>query len=206
MVLFTAIKLDGFSVALLAVLGVDFDETFSPVVSRPLSALFSIWLSPTTGMFINLTSRMQSSMELYPRLCFALGPTGFVDAAHPNHTTGFCEAMSDTSLFIYGRDSGTAYLLLYVDDIVPTASSASLLRFLPNEGSWSVATLLGHCCYTLFVRDVTLTALICSRPTRADRHDSLASHAPLPWTLGPNSGLPWLTPPCIGVWLEPSNI
>jgi len=33
---------------------------------------------------------------------------------------GFAEAKSDTSLFVYQRGSDTAYLLLYVDDIVLT--------------------------------------------------------------------------------------
>jgi len=36
---------------------------------------------------------------------------------------GFVEAKTDTSLFVYRRGSETAYLLLYVDDIVLTASS-----------------------------------------------------------------------------------
>ena len=38
------------------------------------------------------------------------------------------EAKSDTSLFVYRRGSDIVYLLLYVDDIVLTASSAALLR------------------------------------------------------------------------------
>ena len=38
-------------------------------------------------------------------------------------TLGFTEFKSDTSLFIYRRGDETAYLLLYVDDIVLTASS-----------------------------------------------------------------------------------
>jgi hypothetical protein len=41
---------------------------------------------------------------------------------------GFVEAKSDTSLFIYRCRSDTSYLLLYVDDIVLTASSPGLLR------------------------------------------------------------------------------
>jgi hypothetical protein len=41
---------------------------------------------------------------------------------------GFVEAKSDTSLFILRHGSDTAYLLLYVDDIVLTASSLELLR------------------------------------------------------------------------------
>lgn len=43
-------------------------------------------------------------------------------------TLGFVEARSDTSLFVYNNDSDLIYLLLYVDDIVLTASSPDLLR------------------------------------------------------------------------------
>jgi hypothetical protein len=41
---------------------------------------------------------------------------------------GFVEAKSDTSLFVFRRGSDMVYLLLYVDDIVLTASSAALLQ------------------------------------------------------------------------------
>ena len=41
-------------------------------------------------------------------------------------TLGFTEAKSDTSLFVYCRGDETAYLLLYVDDIVLTAFSQQL--------------------------------------------------------------------------------
>jgi hypothetical protein len=78
-------------------------------------------------------------------------PTGFVDSALPNHvcrlnkslysrfasnllSLGFVEAKFDTSLFIYHRGSNTIYLLLYVDDIVLTASSTDLL-------CWTITTL-----------------------------------------------------------------
>jgi hypothetical protein len=43
-------------------------------------------------------------------------------------TLGFIEAKSNTSLFIFCRGSDTVYLLLYVDDIILTASSTELLR------------------------------------------------------------------------------
>ena len=45
-------------------------------------------------------------------------------------TLGFTEseAKSDSSLFIYRRGDETVYLLLYVDDIVLTASSQQLLQ------------------------------------------------------------------------------
>jgi len=48
-------------------------------------------------------------------------------ASHLLHL-GFVEAKSDTSLFVYHRGADTVYLLLYVDDIVLTASSPGLLR------------------------------------------------------------------------------
>jgi hypothetical protein len=41
---------------------------------------------------------------------------------------GFIEAKSDTSQFIYCRGASTAYLLLYIDDIVLTTSSPELLQ------------------------------------------------------------------------------
>jgi hypothetical protein len=42
-------------------------------------------------------------------------------------TLGFVEAKSDTSLFVFHRGADTVYLLLYIDDIVLTASSTMLL-------------------------------------------------------------------------------
>jgi hypothetical protein len=47
---------------------------------------------------------------------------------------GFIESKSDTSLFIFHQGSETVYLLLYVDDIVLTASSTKLLQ-------WTISTL-----------------------------------------------------------------
>jgi hypothetical protein len=41
-------------------------------------------------------------------------------------TLGFIEVKSDTSLFIFRHGSDTIYLLLYVDDIIITASSTEL--------------------------------------------------------------------------------
>jgi hypothetical protein len=86
---------------------------------------------------------------------YCIQPAGFVDSSRPEFvcrlnkslyglkqaprawhnrfashilSLGFVEAKSDTSLFIFRRGSATALLLLYVDDIVLTASSDSLLR------------------------------------------------------------------------------
>ncbi|GKF18908.1 ribonuclease H-like domain-containing protein [Tanacetum coccineum] len=80
---------------------------------------------------------------------------GFRDSRHPDHVcllqrslyglkqaprawfqrfaayaarVGFLHSRCDSSLFIYRQGSDTAYLLLYVDDIVLTASSTALLQ------------------------------------------------------------------------------
>jgi hypothetical protein len=82
-------------------------------------------------------------------------PSGFVDSSHPDYvcclnkslhglkqtprawysrfasyitSIGFVGARSDTSLFIYRHGTNTSYILLYVDDIVLTTSSDTLLR------------------------------------------------------------------------------
>jgi hypothetical protein len=44
-------------------------------------------------------------------------------------TLGFVEAKSDTSLFVFRSGTNTIYLLLYVDDIMLTASSTELLQY-----------------------------------------------------------------------------
>ena len=85
---------------------------------------------------------------------YCVQPSGFIDSAHPDfvsrlnkslyglkqapHTwytrfatcilvLSFVSARSNTSLFIYQRGAKIVYLLLYVDDIVVTASSVPLL-------------------------------------------------------------------------------
>jgi hypothetical protein len=84
-----------------------------------------------------------------------LQPTAFIDTDHPNHvcllskllygikqaprawyqrfsgelqTIDFTPTSSDNSFFIYKRGHDMAYLLLYIDDIVLTASSITLLQ------------------------------------------------------------------------------
>jgi hypothetical protein len=91
---------------------------------------------------------------------FCQQPVGFVDADRPDHvclldkslyglkqaprawyerfathlrSIGFVAGKSDTSLFILRRGSDTAYLLLYVDDVVLTASSMPFLRGVINQ-------------------------------------------------------------------------
>jgi hypothetical protein len=44
-----------------------------------------------------------------------------------DHGIGFVESKSDAPLFTLHRSNDTAYILLYVDDIILIASSASFL-------------------------------------------------------------------------------
>jgi hypothetical protein len=88
-------------------------------------------------------------------------PTGFVDPVQPDRvcllnkslyglkrvprawynrftiyitSLGFVEVKSDTSLFIFRRGTDTVYLLLYIDDIILTASITALLQ-------WTISAL-----------------------------------------------------------------
>jgi hypothetical protein len=87
-------------------------------------------------------------------------PAGFIDPEHPDHVCllakslyglrqaprawfdrlhtyllhlGFRATGSDASLFVFHRDGTTAYLVVYVDDIILTASSQQLLRHIVDQ-------------------------------------------------------------------------
>ncbi|GKB40855.1 ribonuclease H-like domain-containing protein [Tanacetum coccineum] len=136
-------------------LGVDFDETFSLVVkpatirtvlSLAVSRKWPIHQLDVKNAFLN--GDLSETVYMHQ-------PPGFVDARFPNHVcrlqrslyglkqaprawfqrfagyatrAGFYHSRCDSSLFIYRQGSQVAYLLLYVDDIILTASSTALLQ------------------------------------------------------------------------------
>jgi hypothetical protein len=134
---------------------VDYDETFSPIVK---SATVRTVLATAVSRDWTIQQLDVKNAFLHDTLyetVFYCQPTGFTDPAHPDlvcrlcmslyglkqaprawysrfatylTTLGFIEAKSDTSLFIFRRGSDTVYLLLYVDDIILTASSTELLH------------------------------------------------------------------------------
>jgi hypothetical protein len=136
-------------------LGVDFDETFSPVVkSATAGVVLSLALSqnwPIHQLDVNNAFLHGTLIETV----YCVQPFGFIDSSRPDFvcrlnkslyglkqapcawhnrfaahllSIGFVEAKSDTSLFTCHRGPDTAYLLLYMDDIVLTASSDGFLQ------------------------------------------------------------------------------
>ena len=135
--------------------GIDFAETFSPVVKpATVRTVLSLALSrswPIHQLDVN-NAFLQGTLS---ETVYCAQPAGFEDSARPNFVCrlnrslyglkqaprawysrfasfllklGFTEAKTDSSLFIYHSGADTVYLLLYVDDIVLTASSSSLLQ------------------------------------------------------------------------------
>jgi hypothetical protein len=136
-------------------LGVDYDETFSPVVKFATGrAVLSLALSRAWAIH-QLDVKNAFLYGTLTETVYYCQPTGFIDAdrldlvcwlnrslyglkqasrawyslfAFYLVSISFVEAKSNTSLFIYRHDNDTIYLLLYVDDIVLTVSNTDLLQ------------------------------------------------------------------------------
>ncbi|GKD15234.1 ribonuclease H-like domain-containing protein [Tanacetum coccineum] len=99
--------------------GIDCDDTFSPVV-KPATirtvlslAVFRQW---PIHQLDSLYGLKQASRAWFQRFSsYAI-------------RAGFYHSKTDSSLFIFHKGPDTAYLLLYVNDIILTASSTSLLQ------------------------------------------------------------------------------
>jgi hypothetical protein len=135
--------------------GVDYDEMFSPVV-KPATVRTVLTLAHSQDWPIHQLDVKNAFLHgTLTETVFCSQPTRFADSVLPDHvcklnkslyglkqaprawysrfatylfSLGFTEAKSDTSLFIFRRGTDTVYLLLYVDDIVLTASSPQLLH------------------------------------------------------------------------------
>jgi hypothetical protein len=134
---------------------VDYDDTFSPVI-KPATIWTVLTLAVSKGWPVHQLDVKNTFLHsTLSETVYCSQSTGFVDPTHPQllcrlnkslygmkqapwawyHcfasymvSLGFVEAKSDTSLFVYNHGIDTTYLLLYVDDIVLTASSPELLQ------------------------------------------------------------------------------
>jgi hypothetical protein len=134
---------------------VDYDETFNPVV-KPATVRMVLSLALARSWPVHQLDVKNAFLHgALIETVYCCQPAGFVDSSRPDMvcwlnrslyglkqgpqawhsrlatflvTLGFMEAKLDTSLFVHHHGAETAYLLLYVDDIVLTASSQSLLR------------------------------------------------------------------------------
>lgn len=133
--------------------GIDFTETFSPVVKpatiRTLLQIALVHDWPVNQLDVQ-NAFLHGNLE---ETVYMFQPPGFVDKTKPHHVCklnrsiyglkqaprawnarfvsfitkqGFKQSKNDTSLFVYARNGMRAYLILYVDDIVITASTTQL--------------------------------------------------------------------------------
>ncbi|GKC66374.1 ribonuclease H-like domain-containing protein [Tanacetum coccineum] len=135
--------------------GVDVDETFSPVV-KPGTIRTVLSLAASRHWPIHQLDVKNAFLHGdLSETVYMHQPPGFRDSAHPDYVcllqrslyglkqaprawfqrfssyitrVSFHHSRCDSSLFIYGQGTDTAYFLLYVDDIVLTASSQDLLQ------------------------------------------------------------------------------
>ncbi|GJT01145.1 ribonuclease H-like domain-containing protein [Tanacetum coccineum] len=135
--------------------GIDYDETFSPVV-KPATIRTVLSLAVTRDWPIHQLDVKNAFLHgQLSETVYMHQPPGFVDSAHPDYVchlqhslyglkqaprawfqrfasfitrVGFQHSKIDMSLFFYHMGSDVAYLLLYVDDIILTASSTVLLQ------------------------------------------------------------------------------
>nr|GEU80885.1 copia protein [Tanacetum cinerariifolium] len=155
----------------------DFDETFSPVVKPvTIQTVLNIAISRHWPIHQLDVKHAFLNEDLIEEV-YMKQPPGYVDPARPTHvchlrkalyglkqaprawyhnftvfiaSTGFVSSKSDNSLFTYYRGCDTIYLLLYVDDIILTASSAGLVHRIISRLSTEFAmTGLGEFSYFL---------------------------------------------------------
>ena len=135
--------------------GLDFGDTFSPVV-RPATVRIILSLAVTSGWRLHQLDVKNAFLHGFlNEEVYMEQPPGYTDPQFPQHVCrlkralyglkqaprawfhrfssfllklGFYSSQADSSLFVYHSSLGTVYLLLYVDDMIITGSTPSLVH------------------------------------------------------------------------------
>ncbi|GJR72386.1 ribonuclease H-like domain-containing protein [Tanacetum coccineum] len=130
--------------------GIDYDKTFSPVVKSPtIRTVLSLAISrdwPIHQLDVKnafLHSHLSETVYMHQPLSFSVLLVML-------HESVFQHSKTDSSLFVFHRGPDIAYLLLYVNDIILTASSLAFLqRIISSLHSEFAMTDLGSLNYFL---------------------------------------------------------